>query len=83
MLPPALPVACSFCLYWPNPAPTEQTVLYFDAGKLPQKFISVDEADFNLAKTLRRGRNLVGQRAVVNVPGQHGGNITLCAAISA
>ncbi len=22
MLPPALPVACSFSLYWPNPAPT-------------------------------------------------------------
>ncbi len=22
MLPPALPVACSFCLYWPYPAPT-------------------------------------------------------------
>ncbi len=29
-----------------------------------------------------RGRNVIGQRAVVNVPGQRGGNITLCAAIS-
>ena len=28
------------------------------------------------------GRNVIGQRAIVNVPGQRGGNITLCAAIS-
>ncbi len=55
-----------------------QTVLDFDAGELPHE----DEAGFNLAKTRRRGRNVVGQRAVVNVPGQRGGNITLCAAIS-
>ncbi len=42
----------------------------------------MDVAGFNLAKTRRRGRNVIGQRAVVNVPGQRGGNITLCAAIS-
>ncbi len=42
----------------------------------------MDEAGFNLAKIRHRGRNVIGQRAVVNVPGQHGGNITLCAAIS-
>ncbi|XP_073704232.1 uncharacterized protein [Garra rufa] len=59
-----------------------QTVLDFDAAELPHEFIYVDEAGFNLAKTRRRGRNVVGQRAVVNVPGQRGGNITLCAAIS-
>ncbi len=46
-----------------------QTVLDFDAGELPHE----DEAGFNLAKTRRRGRNVVGQRAVVNVPGQRGG----------
>ncbi len=59
-----------------------QTVLDFDAGELPHEFIYVDEAGFNLAKTRHRGRNVIGQRAVVNVPGQRGGNITLCAAIS-
>ncbi|XP_027008009.2 uncharacterized protein LOC113646166 [Tachysurus fulvidraco] len=59
-----------------------QTVLDFDAAEQPHEFIYVDEAGFNLAKTRRRGRNIVGQRAVVNVPGQRGGNITLCAAIS-
>ncbi|RXN03124.1 GTP-binding SAR1b [Labeo rohita] len=58
------------------------TVLDFDAAKLPHEFIYVDEAGFNLAKTKCQGCNLVGQRAVVNVPGQRGGNITLCAAIS-
>ncbi len=42
----------------------------------------MDEAGFNLAKTRRQGLNVIGQRAVVNVPGQRGGNITLCAAIS-
>ncbi|XP_058622348.1 uncharacterized protein LOC131533897 isoform X2 [Onychostoma macrolepis] len=60
-----------------------QTVLDFDAGELPHEFFYVDEAGFNLAKTRRRGHNnVVGPRAVVNVPGQRGGNITLCAAIS-
>ena len=29
-----------------------------------------------------RGEHLIGQRAIVNVPGQREGNITLCAAIS-
>ncbi len=49
-----------------------------------QKFnmnLYVDEAGFNLAKT-RRGRNVIGHRAIINVPGQRGGNITLCAAIT-
>lgn len=45
-------------------------------------FIFVDEAGFNLAKTRRRGRNVIGKRATVNVPGQRGANITMCAAIS-
>ncbi|RXN12035.1 insertion element IS630 putative 39 kDa -like protein [Labeo rohita] len=59
-----------------------QTVLDFDATELPHEFIYVDEAGFNLAKTKRQARNVVGQWAVVNVPGQRSGNITLCAAIS-
>lgn len=36
----------------------------------------------NLAKTRRRGRKVIGQRATVNVPGQRGANITMCAALS-
>lgn len=40
----------------------------------------VDEAGFNLAKR-RRGR-IIGQRAIIELPGQRGGNVTICAAIS-
>lgn len=53
-----------------------------DAHAIPQEFIFIDEAGFNLAKTRRRGRNLIGHRAIIDVPGQRGGNITTCAAIS-
>ncbi len=42
----------------------------------------VDEAGFNLNKTRRRGRNIIGHRAIINVPGQRGGNISMYAAIS-
>jgi len=48
----------------------------------PHEFIFVDEAGFNLARRRRRGRNIIGQRAVVEVPGQRGVNVTLCAALS-
>lgn len=48
----------------------------------PHEFIFVDEAGFNLTKRRRRGRNIIGRRAIVDVPGQRGGNITLCAAMS-
>ncbi len=41
----------------------------------------VDEAGFNLTKTRRRGRNIIGHHAIIYVPGQRGGNITMCAAI--
>lgn len=41
----------------------------------------VDKAAFNVTKR-RRGRNIIGQRAIVEVPGRHGGNVTLRAAIS-
>lgn len=53
-----------------------------DAAEIQHEFIYVDEAGFNLAKTRRRGRNVIGHRAITNVPGQRGGNITLCAAIT-
>ncbi len=45
-------------------------------------YIYLDEAGFNLAKTRSRGRNFIGQRATIQVPGQRGANITMCAAIS-
>lgn len=53
-----------------------------DGAEHPHEFIYIDEAGFDLSKTRRRGRNIIGQRAIVHVPGQRGGNITLCAAIS-
>ncbi|KAL3970543.1 lutropin subunit beta [Sarotherodon galilaeus] len=57
-------------------------ILAMDGAAQPHEFIFIDEAGFDLCKTRRRGRNLIGQRAIVHVPGQRGGNITLCAAIS-
>ncbi|KAI2643760.1 hypothetical protein ROHU_027153 [Labeo rohita] len=39
-------------------------------------------SSFNLSKVRRRGRNLIGYRATITVPGQRGANITMCAAIS-
>ncbi len=52
-----------------------------EANRTPYEFIYVDEAGFNLAKTRRRGRNLIGKRATADVPGQRGATITMCAAI--
>ncbi|XDV52533.1 hypothetical protein PO909_021253 [Leuciscus waleckii] len=46
------------------------------------RFVYVDEAGFNLTKCRRRGWNIIGHRATVDLPGQRGGNITMCAAIS-
>lgn len=57
-----------------------QGVLQMDAEEILHEFIYIDEAGFNLTKA-RRGRNIFGHRAIINVPGQRGGNITLCAAI--
>lgn len=59
-----------------------QRILAMDGAAQPHEFIFIDEAGFDLSKTRRRGRNVIGQRAIVHVPGQRGGNITLCAAIS-
>ena len=53
-----------------------------DAEEIQHEFIYVDEAGFNLAKTRRRGRNVIGHRAITNVPGQQGGNITICVAVT-
>lgn len=46
------------------------------------EYIFIDEVGFNLVKKRRRGRNVIGQRAIVEVPGQRGGNITMCAAMN-
>ncbi|XP_034147992.1 uncharacterized protein LOC117594488 [Esox lucius] len=59
-----------------------QRVMVLDADVNHHKYVFVDEAGFNLAKTRRRGRNIIGQRATVQVPGQRGGNISMWAAIS-
>ena len=53
-----------------------------DAEAIQHEYIYIDEAGFNLSKVRRRGRNVIGQRAIISVPGQRGGNITLCAAIT-
>lgn len=53
-----------------------------DAHAILHEYIYVDEVGFNLTKTRRRGRNVIGQRAIINVPGQRGGNVTMCAAIT-
>ncbi|XP_063743785.1 uncharacterized protein LOC134867273 isoform X2 [Eleginops maclovinus] len=59
-----------------------QRIFELESMARPHEFIFVDEAGFNLTKRRRRGRNIIGQRAIVDVPGQRGGNITLCAAMS-
>ncbi|KAI2646013.1 Highly reducing polyketide synthase ZEA2 [Labeo rohita] len=59
-----------------------QRIMEFEAEGAHHKFIFVDEAGFNLCKVRRRGRNIIGQRATVTVPGQRGANITMCAASS-
>ncbi len=53
-----------------------------EASEPPHSFIYMDEAGFNLKKRRRRGRNIIGHRATVDVLGQRGGNITMGAAIS-
>lgn len=52
-----------------------QRILDMDGAAQPHECIYIDEAGFNLSKNRRRGRNM-------HIPGQRGGNITLCAAIS-
>ncbi len=51
-----------------------------DAEEVPHEFIYICEAGFNLTTMRRKGKYIIGHRAIVNIPGQRGGNITLCAA---
>ncbi len=53
-----------------------------EANQAPHEFIYIDEAGFNLVKRRQRGRNVIRKRATVDVPGQRGANITMCAAIA-
>ncbi|KAJ8278386.1 hypothetical protein GJAV_G00087050 [Gymnothorax javanicus] len=47
-----------------------ERVMELEAHQTPHVLIYVDEAGFNLAKTCRRGWNVIGKRATVGVPGQ-------------
>ncbi|XP_058258311.1 uncharacterized protein LOC131361293 [Hemibagrus wyckioides] len=55
-----------------------ERVLLIDGDPISHEFIVIDEAGFNLTKVRRRWRNIIGHRAILNVPGQRGGNITVC-----
>ncbi|KAL7871364.1 hypothetical protein SRHO_G00063470 [Serrasalmus rhombeus] len=59
-----------------------QSIMELESSEQPHRFIYVDEAGFNLTKGRRHGRNITGHRATVDVPGQRGGNITMCTAAS-
>lgn len=61
--------------------PCSQRIMQLDVMARPHEYLFLDEAGFNLQKRRRRGRNIIGQRAITEVPGQRGGNITLCAAM--
>ncbi|XP_067220390.1 uncharacterized protein [Chanodichthys erythropterus] len=50
-----------------------QRILQLDAMARPHEYLFLDEAGFNLQKRRQRG--------LTEVPGQRGGNITLCAAM--
>lgn len=59
-----------------------QRVVELDVKEKLHEYIYMDKAGFNLTKMKRRGRSVISQRAIVGVPGQRGGNVTLCSAIS-
>ncbi|XP_045564705.1 uncharacterized protein [Salmo salar] len=58
-----------------------QRVMELEADAVHHQLIYVDEAGFNLAQTRCCGRNIIGHRAIINVPGQRGGNIRMFSAI--
>ncbi|XP_060790269.1 uncharacterized protein LOC132894453 [Neoarius graeffei] len=58
-----------------------QRILQLDAMARPHEYLFLDEAGFNLQKRRQRGRNIISQRAITEVPGRRGGNTTLCAAM--
>ncbi|XP_036001508.1 uncharacterized protein LOC118565346 [Fundulus heteroclitus] len=50
-----------------------QRILQLDAVARPHEYLFLDEAGFNLHKRRQRGRIIIGQRAITEVPGQRGG----------
>ncbi len=48
-----------------------QKILDMAEAAQPHEFIYI-KAGFNLSKIRRRGCNIIGQRAIVHVPGQRG-----------
>ncbi|KAL7842325.1 hypothetical protein SRHO_G00240140 [Serrasalmus rhombeus] len=50
-----------------------QRIMELEASEPPHRFISMDEAGFNLTKRRRRGRNIIGHRATADVPCQANG----------
>lgn len=53
-----------------------------ESHETPHILVFMDEAGFNLSKCRRRGQNITGQRATVEVLWQHGGTITTSTATS-
>ncbi|XP_026047016.1 uncharacterized protein LOC113035575 isoform X1 [Astatotilapia calliptera] len=49
-----------------------QRILQLDVMTRPHEYLFLDEAGFNLQKQRQRGRNIIGQRAITEVPGQRG-----------
>lgn len=63
--------------------PLFQRVFQMDDDAIQHVFIFIHEAEFNLMKVRRRGRNIIiVHRAILNVAGQHGDNIIMCATIT-
>ncbi|XP_026098430.1 uncharacterized protein LOC113069519 [Carassius auratus] len=52
-----------------------QRIMELESSEPSHNFVYMDEAGFNLTKCRRRGRNVIGQRATVDLPGQRGGNM--------
>ncbi|KAL3980230.1 hypothetical protein ACER0C_016303 [Sarotherodon galilaeus] len=50
----------------------KQRILQLDAMARSHEYLFLDEAGFNLQKRRQRGRNIIGQRAITEVPGQRG-----------
>ena len=53
-----------------------------DAQAILREYNSLNEIGFNLTKAKRMARNVLGLRAIINVPGQREGHVTRCAAIT-
>ncbi|KAI5088802.1 hypothetical protein C0J45_21374 [Silurus meridionalis] len=50
----------------------EEKPVKVDTMARPHEYLFLDEAGFNLQKRRQRGLNIIGQRAITEVPGQRG-----------